>query len=124
MYSTGVKITNPTLMRRLKTSVLYANVVNVTETQGSHIIPKLQLFLEEKPRGIGGRWQWHDTTLHFEKGEWTNHGESRVLVYPLTESYEYIRIISFVPRYQWSLRYLCRLQVSHIIPELTLNENC
>jgi len=57
-----------------KTSVLYANVVNVTETHGSHIVPKLQLFLEEKPRGLGGRWQWYDTTLHFEKGEWTNHG--------------------------------------------------
>ncbi|KAH7343443.1 hypothetical protein B0J17DRAFT_176548 [Rhizoctonia solani] len=57
-----------------ETSVLYANVVNVTETHGSHIVPKLQLFLEEKPRGIGGRWQWHDTTLHFEKAEWTNHG--------------------------------------------------
>ncbi|CAE6506491.1 unnamed protein product [Rhizoctonia solani] len=57
-----------------ETSVLYANVVNVTETHGSHIVPKLQLFLEEKPRGVGGRWQWHDTTLHFEKGEWTNHG--------------------------------------------------
>ncbi|QRW16335.1 transmembrane protein [Rhizoctonia solani] len=35
---------------------------------------ELQLFLEEKRRGIGGRWQWHDTTLHFEQGEWTNHG--------------------------------------------------
>ncbi|CAE6456095.1 unnamed protein product [Rhizoctonia solani] len=57
-----------------ETSVLYANVVNVTETHGSHIVPKLQLFLEEKRRGIGGRWQWHDTTLHFEQGEWTNHG--------------------------------------------------
>lgn len=57
-----------------ETSVLYANVVNVTETHGSHIVPKLQLFLENQPRGIGGRWQWHDTTLHFEKGDWTNHG--------------------------------------------------
>ncbi|KAG8742264.1 hypothetical protein FRC10_001751 [Ceratobasidium sp. 414] len=57
-----------------ETSVLYANVVNVTETAGSHIIPKLQLFLEEKQRGVGGRWKWHDTTLHFEKGEWSNKG--------------------------------------------------
>ncbi|KAG9125662.1 hypothetical protein FRC07_006725, partial [Ceratobasidium sp. 392] len=34
-----------------ETSVLYANVVDVTETTGSHIIPKLQLFLENKQRG-------------------------------------------------------------------------
>ncbi|KAG9104271.1 hypothetical protein FRC06_004021 [Ceratobasidium sp. 370] len=59
-----------------ETSVLYANVVNVTETTGSHIIPKLQLFLEEKQRGVGGRWKWHDTTLHFEKGEWSNKGRT------------------------------------------------
>ncbi|KAF8605359.1 hypothetical protein BDV93DRAFT_554734 [Ceratobasidium sp. AG-I] len=57
-----------------ETSVLYANVMNVTEIHGSHDVPKLQLFLEEKQRGVGGRWQWHDTTLHFQKGEWSNKG--------------------------------------------------
>jgi hypothetical protein len=54
--------------------------VNVTQTVGSHVIPKLQLYLEEKRRGVGGKLKWHDTTLHFENAGWTNYGMYTFLV--------------------------------------------
>ncbi|QRV72914.1 transmembrane protein [Ceratobasidium sp. AG-Ba] len=64
-----------------ETSVLYANVVNVTETLGSHATPKLQLYLENQRRGVGGKWEWHDTTLHFKNGGWTNYGNGSYGIY-------------------------------------------
>ncbi|QRW01958.1 transmembrane protein [Ceratobasidium sp. AG-Ba] len=32
------------------------------------------LYLENQRRGVGGKWEWHDTTLHFKNGGWTNYG--------------------------------------------------
>ena len=58
------------------TSILRANVLNVTSIEQKGIIQPapLKIELSEEAKGIDGTWRWQGTKLYFESGNRSNRG--------------------------------------------------